>query len=300
MVEQGTTSDQTSADHLIANWSLFLPWLMFRQCWQLRQLSGHATATLGLAIVERLRSWPFDAGHPHGGPSGLLLAEAVHDMIRFGATQALEVTCAELRHRGAAGVPWMLRSRELAMYAAGHSDTTASLEAVLAMAAHAYATVDRHRGFTLLHEAAFCRKPWNLRALLALRCDARAQSLTGETALHVACSGVCAKTVEMVEQLLAHDVGLSALADDSGLLPVERAKHAQRRWQRTYKREPTNEEEHLMTRIRELLTLPCVSIDEGVVVGHELLPCCPRCGIRVGRRRTRDGRVFCAICGVLR
>lgn len=269
-------------------WASLLDWLPLGQWWQFLQLSTCTAVTGGHAIEAALRELHFDPTHPHGGLGGKLLNETVRRMIRFCATKALVLTCTELRRRGG-GIPWMLRSRELVMYAAGHGETTASLQALLTMAPRAIGTICGHRGFSLLHEAAFCSKPKNVKLLLAMQCDARLQNMIGETALHIACHGYAAENVEIGELLLAHDATLASVADDAGLTPLETVRHAQRRLHRTVKREPTAEEQQAVARLTKLL-------------GPDLerLPKCGTCGIRACCRRTRDGRVFCGICGVLR
>lgn len=223
------------------------------------------------------------------------LLELMRRVIQRGGTHALDAICTELRRRPVPHVPWVLRSKELVMYAAGHAETSVSVEALLAKAPHAAMAVCRSRGFTPLHEAVFCKKPWNVRVLLAARCDIRAQSFIGETALHVACHGNSARTLEIVEHLLSIDPGMTTIMDESGLLPAERLRHAQRRRQRTVKTEPTAEEQHVEVRLSELLN---PQLQNSNASGTH--PCCRTCGIRAGRRRTRDGREFCAICGVSR
>lgn len=238
-------------------WSWLLPWISpLHHWWMLQTLSASTSVSTRSAIEEALASWMLDPEHIHGGHGGKLLTEAAHRMIRRGATQALATLCRELRRRTLKNVPWLLRSRELVMYAAGHADSPASLQALLQEAPHALASCCRHRGFTLLHEAAFCGRPRAVKLLLAASCDAGAKSLIGETPLHIACHGLCPSNAEVAELLLAHDAGLAAIADESGLVPAERLRHALRRWHRVAKRLPTEEEQHAIARLLHLLGLP--------------------------------------------
>eukprot|EP00927_Polykrikos_kofoidii_P055629 TRINITY_DN49843_c0_g1_i1.p1 TRINITY_DN49843_c0_g1~~TRINITY_DN49843_c0_g1_i1.p1 ORF type:complete len:312 (-),score=45.40 TRINITY_DN49843_c0_g1_i1:66-941(-) len=290
MVEPVAMEPRASCDWMAV--LSFRPMMSFREWWQLREISESTATTVLEAIRWVLRDWPLDPSHPHGGIGGLSLTSEVHLMIRRGATTALAITCAELRQRRLAEIPWLLRSKELAMYAAGHANSTASLETLLALAPQAANVVDSHRGFTLLHEAVFCRKTANVAALLSVRCSARAQSLIGETALHIACrSWSCAKNLQIVEQLLSHDAGLCGIPDESGLLPSERLKQTEKRWYDKNKRETTAEEQCVNARIMELLSLKSST-------SSELGPRCEKCGIRAGKRRTRYGVIFCAVCGV--
>lgn len=296
----GTDAHQASNPHVAVEWALALPWTAPKQWWSLRQVSGRVSAAIGTAaIAEALRSWPLDPEHIHGGLSGKLLVEAVQLMISRGGTHALRAMCSELRRREVPSIPWLLRSKELLKYAAGHSETPVCLELLLSLAPHGTsAVVCRHRGFTLLHEAAFCGKLLNVELLLKARCDARAQSVSGENALHVACHSHSRPSVDIAEALLAHDASLATVMDTSGLLPSGRVIHAQRRWSRAMKREFTLEERHESVRLARLFeSLPDTSAQEESVAVVR----CQCCGLRTLSRRTPDGaRSFCAICGVLR
>lgn len=286
-IEQRDCHDD--ADLLGFPLAFLLDWLPQRKWWLLLQVST-CTAVNGVYAIEAaLREWHFDFTHPHGGLGGKLLTETVRGMIRYGATKTLVDICTELRRRPVDRIPWMLRSRELVMYSAGHDASAATLQALLTMAPRSVGTICRSRGFSLLHEAAFCQKPKNVKLLLAMRCDARLQDSTGETALHLACQGSAPENAEICELLLAHDAGLAIIANGSGLTPLERFKYAQRRWHRAIKRDPTAEEQEAVARMTQFL-------------GPDLqtLPSCNTCGIRARNSQTRDGRVFCAICGVLR
>lgn len=286
---------QDSSTTLIMKWALLLQWTSPGEWWQLQHLTKLAAITINrraiMEAVEALDAWPLDPTHPHGGYGGVLLTEAVQSMILWGKIDVLVAVCERLRRRQLAHVPWTLRSKELVMHAAGHSKTAAPLKALLGIAPYAVSAVCRHNGFTLLHEAAFCCKPQNVEFLLSAHCDASALTRTGETALHLACHGKSAESVEIAELLVAHDASSARVMDSSGLLPIERVRHAQRRRHRTSKSELLDEEICAVARLTDLLEphLPSVS---------ELPPCCGGCGLHAYHRICqKTGLPFCAICG---
>lgn len=165
-----------------------------------------------------------------------MLTEAVRGMVRTGDMAALTAVCGELRRRGKATLPWQLSSRELFLYAAAHSDAPEPMLAILSMAPRAIFAESKGRGYTALHETAFCRRPRNVEALLRAGFDARATNLVGETALHVACFVVTPANVETARALLAHDPGLASIPDDEQRLPLDRLWEALARCSRAEKR----------------------------------------------------------------
>lgn len=295
-------------------WALLLPFASVKDWWRLQELTQGSKVTVQPAIGEALRSLVFDTLHPHGGPVGMEFAAVVQAMICKSAMQPFLQVCAELRRRSGASLPWLVRSRALVMHAAGHANTQAPLEALFALAPHAAEVVCKHRGFTPLHEAVFCRKTHNVKFLLSAKCDVRFKSFIGETALHVACHGRCAQSMEIAEHLLARDPGLLNIMDEVGMLPLDRARDARRR-RMIAKRNPTEEEEIIAVRFFELLTpnfsrSPTESPAEGIqddpavasVVGEPAIvrQKCKRCGFETASRRTRNSTSFCGVCGFLR
>lgn len=239
---------------LTAVWVEVLRFLHPRDWWCLRRLCLQSSSTVDeRAITLLLNAWRMDLSGLHGGEGGLLLTDAVRSMIRCSAVGALYLTCEELRRRGKSLVPWQLGSRELFLYAAAHSDTAAPLSTILKLAPRVLDAKCTKREDTALHDAVFCKRPWNVRALLAAGCDTRATNRTGETALHLACYGNEEADVESADALVGHDPELCELGDDYGQMPRDRLWQAQGRWLRAKKRRPTAEEACVVARLCALV-----------------------------------------------
>lgn len=228
-------------------WIIVLSFVEPSDWWRLRRLGTHALAVLseeehGISLLSSLLAgWPIDITGVHGGSTGSTLGMATRAMIRAADASALALVCRELKRRGGPNIPWHLKSKELFLYAAAHASSPESMHVILTMAPMALQAISDGRGYTALHEAAFCRKPRNVEALLDAGIPAAFGNKIGETALHIACFVISEDNAAIAELLVSRDPELPQKEDERGRLAIDRFWEAEDKFQKVEKEESSDE-----------------------------------------------------------